>query len=167
MKNHDAGDVRGLEEVFRSQEISRASEGIRGDGGNTSRDGRDDALLRRMFGHSSSAIRDLHRDDHTRVDVDGALSHVVVPVTELDAAMMPERSPHAAASGGGAALGENDAAVFAEPPWKRQSGRYRTIAALSALVALVVAGVTAGSVHPGPPHRSAAGAARGQRARTA
>lgn len=153
--NHDVGDVKGLEEVFHSQEVSRASGGTGGESGTASPVGSDDALLRRMIGVASSALRDLHREDTGAGD---APSRTVAPATELDAALMPERHSEAGSSGGGAALGANDAAVSAEPPWKRQSGRYWTIAAISALVALVVAGVTAGTGHHGSSNRSAQGA---------
>jgi hypothetical protein len=153
VRNHDAGDVRGLEEVFRSQEISRASGGMEGGSATTSSEGSDAALLRRMFGHASSALRDLHRDsDNGARDV---LARRVTPATSLDAALMRDRHAEAASSGGGAALGANAAAVSAEPPWKRQSGRYWTIAAFSAVVALVVAGVTAENAQHGPSNKSA------------
>jgi hypothetical protein len=153
VKNHDAGDVKGLEEVFLSQGISRAVE----DGsGTTSSEGRDVAVGR-MFGHASSTLRDLHRDDDSGAG--DALSQRVAPATELDAALMPERHSEAASSGGGGAAGASTAAS-AEPPWKRQSGRYWTIAALSALVALVVAGVTAATDQHAPSNRSAQGAHR-------
>jgi hypothetical protein len=156
VKNHEASDVKGLEEVFRSQEISRTSGGIGRESGTASSGNRDAALLRRMFGHASSTLRDLHRDDDTGAK--DARSQRVAPAPELDAALMPERHSEAASSGGGAALGASAAAVSAEPPWKRQSGRYWTIAALSAVVALVVAGVTAGNDQHGPSNRSAQGA---------
>jgi hypothetical protein len=153
VKNHDVADVRGLEEVFRSQEISRASGATGGDSAATSPEGRDGALLRRMFGPASSARRDRHRDDDTGAR--DALSRRVAPATALDAALLPERQSEAASSGGGGALGANTAAVAADPPWKRQSGRYWTIAAFSAVVALVVAGVTAGHAQHGPSSTSA------------
>jgi hypothetical protein len=117
VKNHDAGDVRGLEEVFRSQEISRTSGGIGSGPGMNSPENTDVGLLRRMFGHASSAL-------HGHREVDAAAA----------------------------------AAVSAEPPWKNQSSRYWTIGAFSAVVALVVAGVTAGTAHHGPSNRSAQGA---------
>ena len=158
-KKHDAGDVNDLEEVFRSQELSRATGS--GSGGRTSREGRDDALLRRMFGHASSARRDFHRDD------------------EAGAGGSPPRRAHRRRARRGLAVGAADrggvlgrrcgssetadAAVSAEPPWRRGSGRYWTIAALSALAALVVAGVTAGyrsagAVEPISPGRTRDGA---------
>ena len=137
MQNHDAGDVSGLEEVFRSQEISQATGSIGSDSGKTAPHGRDAALLRRMFGHAPG----------------------LPPATALDATLMRERQPEAtSSSGGGAELGAHAAAVSVEPPWKRKSGRYWTIAAFSAVVALVVAGVTAGKAQHGPPSKSAQGA---------
>jgi hypothetical protein len=156
VKNHDTGDVRGLEEVFRSQEISRASGDMEGGPGTTSREVRDVALLRRTFDHAWSELRDLNRDDHTGAT--DAVSRQVAPASTLDAALMAGHYSEAASSGGGEARGGNGAAVSAGPPWKRQSGRYWTIAALSAVVALVVAGVTAGDAHHGPSSKSAQGA---------
>src|ERR1700722_13457254 len=144
VKNHDAGDVRGLEEVFRSQEISRAPGGMDGGSATTSPEGRDVELLRKMFDQASSGLRGLHRDSDTGAR--DALGQRVTRATALDAALMREGQSEAASSGGGAALGPKAAVVSAEPPWKRQSSRYWTIAAFSAVVALVVAGVTAGNV---------------------
>jgi hypothetical protein len=158
VKNHDAGDVRGLEEVFRSQEISRASGGIGGDSGTSSPEGRNVALLRGMFGHASSALRDLHRDGDSGATDPRSHRVAPAPAPALDAALLSGRDPEASSSGGGAAQGTNAAAGSAEPPWKRQSGRYWTIAAFSAVVALVVAGVTAGNAQHGPSSTSAQGA---------
>jgi hypothetical protein len=155
VKNDDAGDVRGLEEVFRSQEISRAADGMGGESAATSPGVRDAARLRNMFGRTSGARRDLHRDDEDGAR--GALASGVAPATDLDAALMPERDSEASSSGGGAAFEAEGAAMSAEPPWKRQSGRYWTIAAFSAVVALVVAGVTASTDQHGPSDRSAQG----------
>jgi hypothetical protein len=95
-----------------------------------------------MFGHASSALRDHHRADDSGAL--GARSERMASAPGLDAALMPERHSEAAAS--------------AEPPWKRQSNRYWTIAAFSAVVALVVAGVTAGTAQHGPSNKSAQGA---------
>jgi hypothetical protein len=151
VKKHDAGSVNDLEEVFRSQELRRVTGS--GSGPITPREDRDDALLRRMFGHASSALRDVHRGDGAGA---ARLSREqVAPSRALDAGLMSERQTETASSGGGVAAGEKDAAVSAEPPWRRQSGRYRTIAAFSALAALVVAGVTAGTGQHGPSNRSA------------
>jgi hypothetical protein len=154
--NHDAGDVRGLEEVFRSQEISRTIGGIGGDAGTNSARERDGALLRRMFGHAPGDRPDLHRDGEGGATDER--SHSVAPATALDAGLMADRHPDPASAGGGAAQGTNAAARSAEPRWKRQSGRYWTVAALSAVIALVVAGVTAGTAQHGPSSKSAQGA---------
>jgi hypothetical protein len=154
VKNHDAGDVRGLEEVFRSQEISRASD--EGGSGTTSPAVRDGALLRRTFDHAWSALRDINRDDRTSST--DAASRQVAPAAALDAALMAEPHSEGVSSGGGDARGAHGAALSGGPPWKRQGGRYWTIAALSAVVALVVAGVTAGNAQHGPSSKSALGA---------
>ena len=155
VKNHDASDVRGLEEVFRSQEISRTSGRIGSEPRASSLEGRDVALLRRMFGHASSALRDLH----------------VTTTREPGCALREDRAGDGAGRGShaGAPLrgglvgwrwswGSERTVASAGPPWKRRSSRYRTIAACSAVVALVVAGVTAGTAQHGPSNRSAQGA---------
>jgi hypothetical protein len=157
VKNHDAGDVKGLEEVFRSQEISRTPGDSGNEPGSSSLENSDGALVRRMFGHASGALRDLHRAGDSGAL--GARSERIAPAPApaLDAALMTERHSEAASSGGGATPGAG-AVASAEPPWKRQGSRYWTIAAFSAVVALVVAGVTAGTAQHGPSNRSAQGA---------
>jgi hypothetical protein len=155
VKNHDANDVRGLEDVFRSQEFSRSSGATEGGSGAiTTPEGRDDALLRRMVGHASDAVRDLRRDDGTG---SGRLAREDV-ATAVEPAWIPPHDAETDSSGGGSAVNENGAVVSVQPPWKRDSGRYWTIAAFSALVALVVAGVTADTGQHGSSHRSAQGA---------
>jgi hypothetical protein len=156
VKNHDANDVRGLEDVFRSEEFSRPS-GATGGGskGITVPEDRDDALLRRMFGHASATLRDFRRDDGSAA---GSAARLGGAAAALDTASMSPNDSEMASSGGGAAVDGKGAAVSAPPPWKRESGRYWTIAAFSALVALVVAGVTADNGQHAPSNRSAQGA---------
>ena len=153
VKNHDAGDVKGLEEVFRSQEISRTS------GGSGSEPGRPPwrTVTSRCYGGCSATRR-------------ARCATSIVPTTRV-----PTGAPRARRAGAGARRGSCRSAtprrprrvavelgsgrhVAAVPPWKRQSSRYRTIAAFSAVVALVVAGVTAGTAQHGPSNRSAQGA---------
>jgi hypothetical protein len=124
VKDHEAGDVRGLEEGFRSQNLSRVP-GPAGD----------------AAGGSARAAE-----------------RASTPALSLDRRLMPERQVQtAASSGGGAALEEAPVAVSAGPPGKRETGRYWTVASVSALVALGVAGVTAGAGQHQPAHTSAQG----------
>jgi hypothetical protein len=82
-------------------------------------------------------------------------SRLAGPAT--DAPVLPEQRDHSARSAVGAgAFGE----ALAESPGSRQTSRSWTFASVSALVALVVAGVTAGAVQLRP----VLGSAQGQRA---
>ena len=156
--NHDAGDVTGLEEVFRSQEISRASGGIwTGADSTTILPGTETWRLRKCSARRRGSAH--HRDTMRHGRPVRSVGHVVTPrATALDAAR------HAGPVRGGLVgrrRGEGSKrgrSVWPGPPWKRQSSRYRTIAAFSAVVALVVAGVIAGTVQHGPSNRSAQGA---------
>ena len=56
VRKHDSGDVKGLEEVFRSQELSRMA----GTGGTRPAEagasaGHDDTFFKKMFGHTHAA----------------------------------------------------------------------------------------------------------------
>jgi hypothetical protein len=138
VKKHDPGDVRGLEEVFRSQELSRVSETGTSPGDNGPR-GRDDGLFTNMFGDASAAGTDLKRGDEVAPDI---------------------TSPPRASSTAPLEADHEEEAGSSES-WKRESGRYWTIAAVSAVVALVVAGVTAGTGQHSPLHISAQGEQHG------
>ena len=63
--------------------------------------------------------------------------------------------PPGSTAGKAALVTGGAAAVSAEPSWRREASRYRTIAACSALVALVAAGITAGSVQHASPKDAA------------
>ena len=67
------------------------------------------------------------------------------------------RSLEPASCVGGAGLGDRDAVASASTQRGRETSRYWTIAALSALVALVVAGVTSGTGQHGVLHHLAQG----------
>lgn len=139
VKNYDSGDVRGLEEVFRSQELSRVSETGTGPGDFGPR-GRDDGIFTKMFGHASAPGTD--------------------PQPGGDAAPDIALPPRASSPGPFEADHEDERAVSTDPR-KRESGHYWTIAAVSAVVALVVAGVTAGNGQHSPLHISAQGKQHG------
>ena len=154
VKNHDAGDVRGLEEVFRSQKLSRVP-GPAGDAAGGSARAAERAS-KSMFGHAPTAVAGSRRDDG--IAPQGGPGQGATPALSLDRRLMPERQVRTtASSGGGAALAEVPVAVSAEPPGKRETGRYWTVASVSALVALGVAGVTAGAGQHQPAHTSAQG----------
>ncbi len=133
-----------LEAVFRSQELSRVAGS--GSGGRTFPEDREDVLLRRMFGHGSSARGDFHRDDER--------SSAGREAAALASERRPRRRPRVEVR----PPEKRTPPVSAEPPWRRGSGRYWTIAAVSALAALVVAGVTADTGQQEPSNRSAQGA---------
>jgi hypothetical protein len=157
-KSHHAGDVSGLEEVFRSQELSRMSESMGSGSRHTSvpSRGSDDAFLPRLFGLASSAVPVLHRSEDTTTEEGSQPADA--RHADPRPAMPPPRKTGTVTSGGGGALGEGGMAASDEPARKRQASRYWTIAALSGVVALVVAGVTAGTDEDAPSNRTAQGA---------
>ena len=153
VKNHNAGEVWDLEEVFRLQELSRSS----GTPGQAS-PGPARVAARAwttVFGHAS-AIGAASRSANG-TGPRGGLRQSAMLAQALDKRLMPERRPEQASSGGGAVLGEAAVAVSAEPLRRRQSSRYWTFASVSALVAVVVAGATAGDGRPRPVHAAAQG----------
>ena len=142
----DAGDVRGLEEVFRAEEFGRRTD-------NAGRDvvappmGPEDVLFAQEFGRPRTVVR-LH-------DPSDFTDPTLTPTGEAlrgawtDDTGESEPRLQADPSDGGAALGDADAET---PPasWNRRSTRYWTLACVSALAALIAACVTAGS---GSSHR--------------
>ena len=131
INNQDAGDISGLEEVFRSQEFGRAS-GTAADGsagiGFSVRRG--EGILGTRFGRRPVAAPVVRTGD----DRD-------------DESPVPRQRSSVSAAGAGAAPRRGSA----DDPsaWRRHSSRYWTIASVSALVALVAAGITAGAgQHP-------------------
>jgi hypothetical protein len=153
VKNHDAGDVRGLEEVFRAQELRRVL-GPAGDAPAGSARAAE-RPSKTVLGLASMAVAGSRRDDG--VGPQGGPGQGATPALSLDRRLMAERQVQTTSSGGGAALGEASVAVSAEPPGKRETGRYWTLGSVSALVALVVAGVAAGAGQHPAAHASAQG----------
>jgi hypothetical protein len=141
----DAGDVRGLEEVFRSEEFRRGTENMR-------RDevappvGPEDMLFAEEFGGPRTVVR-LH-DPSDFTDSMRTPTGDALPAGWADGAEEPEPRLQADPSNGGAS-GDADAET---PPasWNRRSTRYWTLACVSALAALVAAGIATGS---GSSHR--------------
>ena len=148
---HNAGDVSGLEEVFRSQELTRASETAgHAPEGAIHRTGHAEATERndRVVAPEVHQVRDDARSGtgpRTRGSSPGPADSLLQPGALLE----PDQG------GGGAGLGETRATASAGVPQRRESNRYWTIAALSALVALVVAGVTSGTGQHRAPTTSA------------
>jgi hypothetical protein len=131
INNQDAGDISGLEEVFRSQEFGRASgaaaDGSAGIGFSVKRG---EGILGTRFGRRPAADPVVRTGD----DRD-------------DESPAPKRP----SSGSASAAGAVPRSGSADDPsaWRRHSSRYWTIASVSALVALVAAGITAGAgQHP-------------------
>ncbi len=126
----------GLEEVFRSQEFWRTT---------------DAPFATNRDAHAWSRLRSGEEGPTT-----GTPARSVAPSPGT-----PDPTPHAAPAAGGAGAGMTAAGapVPSGGPWRRQPNRYRSAAALSALVALVVAGVTSGAgQHSTIPITSAHGA---------
>jgi len=153
INNQDAGDISGLEEVFRSQEFGRASgtaaDGPRGVGLSVRRG---EGILGTRFGHRPAAAPGLRTGDDTGSRrTSDAVGSPVARAEEASGAK-PSSVP---ASDGGAAPGRRPAD---DPSALRgHSSRYLTIASVSALVALVAAGVTAGTGQHPPSHVAAQG----------
>jgi hypothetical protein len=131
INNQDAGDISGLEEVFRSQEFGRASgTAANGSAGIGLSVRRGEGILGTRFGRRPVAGPVVRSGD----DRD-------------DESPAPKQPSSVSASGAGAEPGR----ASADDPsaWRRHSSRYWTIASVSALVALVAAGITAGAgQHP-------------------
>jgi hypothetical protein len=148
--NQDAGDVSGLEEVFRSQEFVRASgTGADESGGVGLSVRRGEGIFGTRFGRRPVAAPVVRTGD----DAESSRTPDALwpPVAGADGTLASKQPSSVPAASAGAGLGRRAAAADdpSAPAWNRHSSRYWTIASVSALVALVVAGVTAGSgQHP-------------------
>jgi len=144
--HRDAGDVRGLEEVFRSEEFRRGTDNMRREDV-ASPIGPEDMLFAQEFGRPRTVVR-LH-DPSDFTDSTLARSGEALPAAWADDGEEPEPRLQANSSDGGGASGDPDSVT---PPasWNRRSARYWTLACVSALAALVAAGITTGS---GSSHR--------------
>ena len=143
LNNQDAGDISGLEEVFRSQEFRRAS--------STAADGPAGVRHSVRRGEGILGTR-LGRRPVVRTG-DSAPSRDMPDAVEAPVAVADEppesEQPSSVPASGANALPTRPADDPSAPAWKRHSTRYWTIASVSALVALVAAGVTAGpGQHP-------------------
>ena len=145
INNQDAGDISGLEEVFRSQEFGRAS-GTAAVGpagvGLSVRHG--DGILGTRFGRRPVAApwgaRETMPGHVARPTPLDLLSREPTRI-RLRRSRRRFRPPVRVPGPGGARRGPS--------AWRRHSSRYWTIASVSALVALVAAGITAGAgQHP-------------------
>ena len=151
---HDAGDVSGLEEVFRSQERSRSSEAA----------GHEPEGALRLTRHALS-IDAIEANDRAAAPTELPVGDDTrsgtwprpgdAPPGSADSPLRPGPLLEPDKAGGGAGLGERRATASAGAPRRRESTRYWTMAALSALVALVVAGVTSGTGQHRAPSTSA------------
>lgn len=135
----DAGDVGSLEEVFRSNEFGRATDAWRG-GGVSYPEGREDVILAKEFGRPYAvSLHEVGDEAEPRLPPaeDG-------PRAARDNEMEDSEQPlQAAPSRGGAGLGEDHPEASSTTPSRRPTGRYWTIAFVSALAALAAAGITA------------------------
>jgi hypothetical protein len=142
--DQDAGDISGLEEVFRSQEFRRASgSAVDAPAGVGLSVRRGEGIFGARFGRRPVA------DPAVRTGDDAGWRRtpdaVGPPVAGADETEASEQSTPVPASGAGPALGRGHAEDPSATAWTRHSTRYWTIACVSALVALVAAGVTAGT----------------------
>jgi hypothetical protein len=159
MRNKDASDVRGLEEVFRSHEFGRATDAT-GDGAiSLPGDLEDESTTVRGIRRPLSSVHVYEAGDESepRPSAGGESAR-------LGGTVAPEQLLLDASSDGGR-VGKGPAEAPAASGWNRHSTRYWTLACLSALAALVAAGVTAGS-NPQRPSLAAQGAHGGSHAQT-
>jgi hypothetical protein len=155
VNNSDAGDVSGLEEVFRAQKLSRTSESVVGASEVTApQTGQEEALVRTEQIHAATT-ESMSQSGTGAATQAGSPQDPVVPVE--DGLALPRASRTEAVTGGSGGKSAGLAATAVGALWRRDSSRYWTIAALSALVALVVAGVTAGTDSHHTPTTSAQG----------
>ena len=141
--NWDARDVGGLEEVFRSHEFGRVTDATRGRG--VSRPaGCEDALFAWEFDRPLTAVpsRDVEGGAEPRRSAGGGGPEALSEETEV-----PEQLQQVGPSGDGAPSGPEHAETPSTAPSKRRATRYGTIASVTALVALVAAGIMAGAGH--------------------
>jgi len=138
--SQDAGEISGLEEVFRSQEFGRtpgtAADGPAGVGLSVRRG---EGNVGTWFGRRPVAAPVVRTgDDGASHRTPDAVGPSVGEADEDPASKQPSSVP---ASGAGAVPGRGPA----DDPssWRRHSSRYWTIASVSALIALVAAGITA------------------------
>ena len=146
INNQDAGDISGLEEVFRSQEFGRTSGTTAvGPAGADLSLRRGDGILGTRFGRRPVAAPvGRTEDDAGSRRTPDAVGSPGAGADEDPASKEPSSVP---SSGAGAGPGKGPAGgPFV---WRRHSSRYWTIASVSALSALVAAGITAGmGQHP-------------------
>ena len=149
-----AGDVRGLEEVFRSEEFGRGTGNAVGDVAAPLM-GPEDVLFAQEFGRPRSVVR-LH-DPSDVTDPTLTPSGDALGAAWTGDTGESEPRPQADPSDDGAPVGDADAET--EPAsGNRRSTRYWTLACVCALAALLAAGVSAGSGSSHRPSIAAQGA---------
>jgi hypothetical protein len=144
--NRDTGDVGSLEEIFRSHEFGRATDDWRG-GGSCDPTSREDVIFAKEFGRPLTAVSLREVDDEAEPRLSSAEDG---PGAARENEMEESEQPlQAAPSGGGAGMGEDHPEASSTAPSRRPASRYWTIAFVSAIAALVAAGITAGAgQHP-------------------
>jgi hypothetical protein len=139
----DADDVGSLEEVFRSHEFGRAT-GAMGKGGVLAFAGYEEALFAKEFHRPLTAVpvRGVEGEAEHRQSTSGGGPEAA----QVDEVEMPEQPLQETPSGGGAAP-KAEHAEAPKPASTRRATRFWTVASVSALVALVAAGIMAGASH--------------------
>jgi hypothetical protein len=142
--NWDARDAGSLEDVFRSRHFGRAA-GAMGGRRVSGADVREDALFAKEFGRPLTAVpsRGMEGEREPRL-LAGKGRHEATRRQETE---VPEQPRQVEPSGGGAGSGPELAEARSAGPSNRRTPRYGMIASITALAALVAAGVMAGADH--------------------
>lgn len=156
MYDNDPGEIRGLEEVFRSRQFGRTSDSA-GEGPEAvaRSAAREESIFKSEFGGGRRVPAPVPRGGEAG---EGAGPSIRPADAAVSADTRPPRSAEPELAGalvGVAHAGEG--AVSSSGPPKRETNTYRAIAALSAVAALVAAGVTSGVGQHRPPSVSAQG----------
>jgi hypothetical protein len=142
--NWDARDAGSLEDVFRSRHFGRAA-GAMGGRRISGADVREDALFAKEFGRPVTAVpsRGVEGEREPRL----LASKGRHGATRSQETEVPEQPRQVEPSGGGAGSGSGHAEARSAGPSSRRTPRYGMIASITALAALVAAGVMAGVDH--------------------
>ena len=156
MYGNDPGEIRGLEEIFRSRQFGRTSDSAGAGPEAVARSAaREESVFKSEFGGGRCVPAPVPRGSEAG---EGAGPSIRPADAAVSADTPPPRSAEPELAGalvGVAHAGEGAVSSSGRP--KRETNTYRAIAALSAVAALVAAGVTSGAGQHRPPSVSAQG----------
>lgn len=152
MYNNDPSDIRGLEEVFQSRQFGRTSESAAGPEAARSA-AFQESIFGREFGRGRRPPAPMLRSGENG-EGDGSSIQPPDAAVSADAPFAAGAEPELPSALVGMGHGDEGAQSSAGPP-KRETNKYWAIAALSAVAALVAAGVTSGAGQHGLPSISA------------